>query len=106
SLPHVVTLRPRSTLFRYTTLFRSLIRHAGIVVPEACERLRTAAECTVPVRDGVAALTCRLQNRVEPRNSENHTPCGCSYSGPARSEEHTSELQSRENLVCRLLLEK
>src|SRR5438874_3208514 len=60
---------PRSTLFPYTTLFRS---HAGAhVVPTQDQR---------PARPG--------------------------YAGAFRSEEHTSELQSRRDLVCRLLLEK
>src|SRR5438105_8592828 len=70
---------PRSTLFPYTTLFRSL-RHRP---PQpGCRRLR-----------GVPA-------RV-------HAPCDA-WPAPqgARSEEHTSELQSRVDLVCRLLLEK
>src|SRR5579883_3252985 len=58
---------PRSTLFPYTTLFRSRRSPAG----SGCAR-------------SIPATMCR----------------------PARSEEHTSELQSRENLVCRLLLEK
>src|SRR2546430_12566894 len=57
---------PRSTLFPYTTLFRSTPHHAG--------RLRGSPDRPSPV--------------------------------PGRSEEHTSELQSQSNLVCRLLLEK
>src|SRR5436309_9323887 len=64
---------PRSTLFPYTTLFRSP-RLAHVVVPRCGAR--------VPE-----------QHRLGGR-------------GRRRSEEHTSELQSRENLVCRLLLEK
>src|SRR5436309_8500498 len=66
---------PRSTLFPYTTLFRSW--------PAASRWL-----CKTRGR----VLFCR-------------TAKACSAS-PLRSEEHTSELQSRENLVCRLLLEK
>src|SRR5256885_16582033 len=66
---------PRSTLFPYTTLFRS----------------RPAAACA----------TCRRTGTPRPR-----TGSRC-LRGPApRSEEHTSELQSPCNLVCRLLLEK
>src|SRR5436309_11346433 len=70
---------PRSTLFPYTTLFRSLpssapARDGG--TPNARDRGRRSA--------------CRRRTRR----------------GTRRSEEHTSELQSRENLVCRLLLEK
>src|SRR5260370_10898805 len=62
---------PRSTLFPYTTLFRS---HAG---------------------QGLAqGRLCNAQ------------PVGCAADAALRSEEHTSELQSHLNLVCRLLLEK
>src|SRR2546430_13292702 len=64
---------PRSTLFPYTTLFRSRALHAsGIAV-------------------WVAALDPKTDDAIDNR---------------ARSEEHTSELQSQSNLVCRLLLEK
>src|SRR3712207_7348894 len=68
---------PRSTLFPYTTLFRS----------------------------SAALGSCSLSNRTSPRSMPRSTPCP----GPrcrSRSEEHTSELQSRQYLVCRLLLEK
>src|SRR3712207_7089066 len=82
---------PRSTLFPYTTLFRSRLDAAGVpyeVVPGVPAFAAAAAtlqrELTVP---GVA------QTVVLTRTS-------------ARSEEHTSELQSRQYLVCRLLLEK
>src|SRR2546427_5091404 len=61
---------PRSTLFPYTTLFRSCVGqgHCQLLAPDECRRYR-------------------------PRDR-------------SRSEEHTSELQSQSNLVCRLLLEK
>src|SRR2546426_8652780 len=72
---------PRSTLFPYTTLFRS----PGL-------RCRTPA----PAPDAGSARTAR------PGRSRR---CGCSCQA-RRSEEHTSELQSPCNLVCRLLLEK
>src|SRR2546430_6119198 len=62
---------PRSTLFPYTTLFRSLLEHVAPVL-EAVEHVERGA-----------------------RRREQH-----------RSEEHTSELQSQSNIVCRLLLEK
>src|SRR2546430_10437161 len=77
---------PRSTLFPYTTLFRSAAR-----VPLRPERtLRPTAPCRA--RREPAAL--RRGGRVRsPRRSA------------ARSEEHTSELQSQSNLACRLLLE-
>src|SRR5688572_31008140 len=67
---------PRSTLFPYTTLFRSLFPH----------RLPRAA------------------GRREDRPADHRQEGG--RHGRARSEEHTSELQSQSNLVCRLLLEK
>src|SRR5438046_4771591 len=71
---------PRSTLFPYTTLFRSaLVVEAGASVPGEIPRLRDVIEPTIAVITNV---------------------------GYARSEEHTSELQSLTNLVCRLLLEK
>src|SRR3712207_8172029 len=74
---------PRSTLFPYTTLFRSV---AG---PVGSER----------VLDIVA------DEQVEPAVIIVVEP-GAARTVPARSEEHTSELQSRQYLVCRLLLEK
>src|SRR5256885_15885336 len=69
---------PRSTLFPYTTLFRSSLGHIARLHRQQLQ-LRLAPEC-------------RLQ-----RGDEMHQ---------LRSEEHTSELQSPCNLVCRLLLEK
>src|SRR5258707_11955488 len=70
---------PRSTLFPYTTLFRSL-------PPRRC-----------------AGRRARHLRPAEPRLRRIERLHGCR---PARSEEHTSELQSRQYLVCRLLLEK
>src|SRR3712207_8792362 len=77
---------PRSTLFPYTTLFRS-VRPGG----RAAERER-AAVAEYPARHPGP------QHRAQPRPGR--------QDGPQRSEEHTSELQSRQYLVCRLLLEK
>src|SRR3712207_7212951 len=74
---------PRSTLFPYTTLFRSLVRS-----PAAPVRHSRIASARGSRRLGWPAGIGRL------------------IAGPARSEEHTSELQSRQYLVCRLLLEK
>src|SRR3712207_7765161 len=87
---------PRSTLFPYTTLFRSgspLLRHA---------RVRPAVAARGP--GGVP-------HPAGERRDLRGTPVGPPVSpmapaDPARSEEHTSELQSRQYLVCRLLLEK
>src|SRR5690606_40910444 len=93
--------RPRSTLFPYTTLFRSHTDLTGGV--EAVEVLRVAAVggarpavpgCRVTGADD-NGVGFRVETRALPRRT-----------AALRSEEHTSELQSRENLVCRLLLEK
>src|SRR3712207_7491134 len=81
---------PRSTLFPYTTLFRSQARPCVGVV-----RLCVRARLAVHVEEAAAPLAARLADR-EPH----HRP------DTVRSEEHTSELQSRQYLVCRLLLEK
>src|SRR5438445_5258795 len=72
---------PRSTLFPYTTLFRSL-----------AELVAHLPEASLPLLDDVEVTTTavRLRGTADAR----------------RSEEHTSELQSRQYLVCRLLLEK
>src|SRR3712207_9567717 len=79
---------PRSTLFPYTTLFRSASHRSPDV--SAIDALRDAA------RDAVAALASLGESVGWPT----------AYLADARSEEHTSELQSRQYLVCRLLLEK
>src|SRR5438093_6950925 len=65
---------PRSTLFPYTTLFRSPPRNGGNPSPRTAPRSPSVGDCSTP--------------------------------SSRRSEEHTSELQSLTNLVCRLLLEK
>src|SRR5690349_22770050 len=79
---------PRSTLFPYTTLFRSC--------PSACTCPSVFSSCSVclPVR----ARTCARRGFPEPSETMGNPGW--------RSEEHTSELQSRRDLVCRLLLEK
>src|SRR3712207_7817803 len=78
---------PRSTLFPYTTLFRSrLVR-----------RLHERVEL---LDRGLAELRGRLGDEVGPELPR------VLLAGVRRSEEHTSELQSRQYLVCRLLLEK
>src|SRR2546427_7202997 len=81
---------PRSTLFPYTTLFRSC--------PTTPMRLGSISG-RVARKDSafLVSLTCSLQ-MTRPRLP--------SLSPHPRSEEHTSELQSQSNLVCRLLLEK
>src|SRR3712207_8469032 len=85
---------PRSTLFPYTTLFRSQPGHRGRL---PLQRLADEGVQGVP-EDPVRHH--RLGRRGRP---ERHRP---HLRGARRSEEHTSELQSRQYLVCRLLLEK
>src|SRR5260370_24761434 len=87
---------PRSTLFPYTTLFRSA---AGVVVAECWPEHATLEQLAVNLENG--ALVFRVGARVVSVVPE-HQP----KIGDNRSEEHTSELQSHLNLVCRLLLEK
>src|SRR2546430_5471400 len=72
---------PRSTLFPYTTLFRSRIRPVA------------AADFRIPWTGGSARVIGLVPDQVVTEHL-------------VRSEEHTSELQSQSNLVCRLLLEK
>src|SRR3712207_7889395 len=82
---------PRSTLFPYTTLFRSRPVELGrLAQPAPHDGLPRVVD---PVRELHTAVVV---------NSGNHA---CEGEGD-RSEEHTSELQSRQYLVCRLLLEK
>src|SRR3712207_7108135 len=84
---------PRSTLFPYTTLFRALT-----LVPRPLLR---AVRAGWGVRRGDPAAAPREQHE---RHPDDRGPRG--IPGAPRSEEHTSELQSRQYLVCRLLLEK
>src|SRR3712207_7249921 len=91
---------PRSTLFPYTTLFRSLAR--ADVAP--------AAAVDVDARVGEDAALERLlaheQDLADRRALGVGAEEGALVGGPVRSEEHTSELQSRQYLVCRPLLAK
>src|SRR5690606_41254155 len=89
--------RPRTaTLFPYTTLFRSPAGDRGPVSPALAGCRKRHAQLARRVRRvrGPAVAPGRVLHRQLVR------------AGRGRSEEHTSELQSRENLVCRLLLEK
>src|SRR2546426_4406340 len=86
---------PRSTLFPYTTLFRSVCGCSGA----GFWRSRLDRHCSRLVSGGGAQVS-----RVNPRGHGAIT--FRLRSGGERSEEHTSELQSPCNLVCRLLLEK
>src|SRR3712207_7019560 len=87
---------PRSTLFPYTTLFRSDCSSPN-GEPMAATGAPTWSPSVVPSGSG---------RRVKPAGSSLSRATSALGSKPTRSEEHTSELQSRQYLVCRLLLEK
>src|SRR3712207_9022478 len=87
---------PKSTLFPYTTLFRSAPRRGGRARP--VPELRRAA---VPL----GHLRRDARGGHAGRAADHHRAADA-RPGDGRSEEHTSELQSRQYLVCRLLLEK
>src|SRR5688572_31049958 len=87
---------PRSTLFPYTTLFRS----SGWARPDAV-RVRSAGPTSGPA-GSVSPATHRWARHDGPAAE----PAESADPNHSRSEEHTSELQSQSNLVCRLLLEK
>src|SRR2546422_6648855 len=89
---------PRSTLFPYTTLFRSRDIWNRIIASA-----HKYAEPGIAFIDEVNRHN-HLMNSLGPIYSCN--PCGEQFLHFSRSEEHTSELQSRLHLVCRLLLEK
>src|SRR5947208_10235761 len=79
---------PRSTLFPYTTLFRSLL-------PSFADRKPSTKEPLRPEDLAMSTSASPLEISEEPKSF-----------AARRSEEHTSELQSPDHLVCRLLLEK
>src|SRR2546430_12127846 len=84
---------PRSTLFPYTTLFRSDLVLRGLPNPSIAQLLHLSPHT---VKEHVAGALQRpgVHSRID------------AITRMQRSEEHTSELQSQSNLVCRLLLEK
>src|SRR3712207_7272443 len=88
---------PRSTLFPYTTLFRSRAGRHG--------RLQPRVQLAV---DAAAARRAERPGRLGGAGARpgGSAPAGRLTGAAVRSEEHTSELQSRQYLVCRLLLEK
>src|SRR2546430_5760784 len=86
---------PRSTLFPYTTLFRSHLE--GRPLPPVC---------AVPGAALKRGAFVTLTERGALRGCIGHIAADRELGAVVRSEEHTSELQSQSNLVCRLLLEK
>src|SRR3712207_7527041 len=89
---------PRSTLFPYTTLFRSVLGHP-VTEPVRLDGIEDAQH--VLGRDDKAVVGGFVRHDSHPCSSDRSR-----VSPSLRSEEHTSELQSRQYLVCRLLLEK
>src|SRR2546421_2303065 len=81
---------PRSTLFPYTTLFRSQAEERDLIVTGV-------QTCALPI----SSRRDRKSTRLNSSHDQISYAVFC-----LRSEEHTSELQSRSDLVCRLLLEK
>src|SRR5438132_8692421 len=88
----MLPLTPRSTLFPYTTLFRSCAEVAQVALDARAGRLVAAVARGLSF--GLELAHARLDGLQAPWGDE------------VRSEEHTSELQSHSDLVCRLLLEK
>src|SRR3712207_8341867 len=87
----MIRLPPRSTLFPYTTLFRS---QAALDPPDRHPaQVRGVVDGGDEHLEGPLGVALRRRDRLQDRLEE-------------RSEEHTSELQSRQYLVCRLLLDK
>src|SRR5688572_32583203 len=85
---------PRSTLFPYTTLFRSTNTKTTTVAATAVAALHPASRHLGGATGRSRVAPCARPVRI------------AAWTRLARSEEHTSELQSQSNLVCRLLLEK
>src|SRR3712207_7219769 len=84
---------PRSTLFPYTTLFRSASSCAAVASWRPASSPSSSILLRMSKKDGGGSRTL-------------FNPSSAHVAGSGRSEEHTSELQSRQYLVCRLLLEK
>src|SRR3712207_8313920 len=99
----MIRLPPRSTLLPYTTLFRSHLAHVGGQPAAVVHELqRQRARLAVDEQLHAAAALLHLRNADDGA----HAVQVVGLHLVARSEEHTSELQSRQYLVCRLLLEK
>src|SRR5207253_10904212 len=90
----LILRQPSSTLFPYTTLFRS-------VTPGRAKSKRAS-----PLFESATFVASTAPCNGKPRSSSTTWMRRAMCSGASRSEEHTSELQSRGHLVCRLLLEK
>src|SRR5439155_24311636 len=94
---------PISTLFPYTTLFRSGIERQRSLLQVVGQPLVRVEQRLL---DHVGWIESRRQPTIEPHGDHPAQPIPVPRQELLRSEEHTSELQSRGHLVCRLLLEK
>src|SRR3712207_7484085 len=94
---------PRSTLFPYTTLFRSeRAEQVNYVTDQMIERMGNEERVSL-----LLAIIDRVMSNLSPQErADLAAQVATQMTAGARSEEHTSELQSRQYLVCRLLLEK
>src|SRR5262245_64177450 len=95
----MILLPPRSTLFPYTTLFRSI---DYVLSVSSSVSLMVLLQIS-PLQTAVCALDDENQDLIQPTASTDRPDSRAIFD---RSEEHTSELQSLRHLVCRLLLEK
>src|SRR5687768_18335635 len=91
---------PSSTLFPYTTLFRS---DKGAMVGGAAGLLRARM---AEKKAAAERASIQAQKQIAAQQAQATQAAGAEVPAATRSEEHTSELQSRLHLVCRLLLEK
>src|SRR5437773_3963576 len=92
---------PRSTLFPYTTLFRSLSKAGFTMAKVSAQKVEVGLTLTLNVSLQLGATSTTIEEGVGWSGA-----AGDELDGRVRSEEHTSELQSHHDLVCRLLLEK
>src|SRR3712207_7734818 len=95
---------PRSTLFPYTTLFRSAQGHDNVVVVKLGTGIGAGIISDGRLHRGAQGSAGDIGHIQVVEDAS--VICRCGNVGCLRSEEHTSELQSRQYLVCRLLLEK
>src|SRR3712207_8920375 len=97
---------PRSTLFPYTTLFRSHMLQVLTLVAMELPARQTEGDLHAAKLELLRSVRVLSAAEVPVRTRRARYTAGTLSGTGARSEEHTSELQSRQYLVCRLLLEK
>src|SRR5947207_5783683 len=93
---------PRSTLFPYTTLFRS----PKAFISDEANKMGEQAAIACAMLIGVVVAACIAHKSLDGLTTAFFEGAGFTFVHVIRSEEHTSELQSHSDLVCRLLLEK